>query len=426
MNKVFKTGFLIITTAFISCSFFSIDKTDSMRVSKGTLIDVKKYPENNTAVISGAINLSSAVENKQKLIVVVAYPVLPVVDAKNKMYNYSILDRTTEFMLYVPEGEYNLFAIIDRNNDFRFQADETIAVYGKPDKISVLANEIKSEIVFEVNNKKYEGKVFPEGFSIQYDYNSVEYGSANGQLKKIYSEIFSYDNAKIGLWHPSLFMKAFGANIYLPAEYNPDKIPVLFVHGAQGTPYDFAYFNVRLENSNFQPMYFYYPSGMRLPMLAELLYMKIKELKNKYNFKKLYIVAHSMGGLVSRAMITNYYKDKEKFIKLYITLATPWSGFEAADTALKTSPYVLPSWIDVSAHSLFIKTSLRMSIPDSIDYYLFFGKWDKTSKERALDSRVYTEAKGIFGFNADHNTILSEKEVFDKFNEIIISKSINK
>lgn len=126
-----------------------------------------------------------------------------------------------------------------------------------------------------------------------------------------------------------------------------------------------------------------------------------------------------MGGLVSRAMITDYYKETEDFIKFFITFATPWSGFEAADTALKTSPYVLPSWIDVSAQSMFIKTSLKRSIPGSIDYYLFFGKWDTTSEGRALDSRVYTEAKGIFGFNADHNTILSDKDVFNKFNEIL-------
>jgi pimeloyl-ACP methyl ester carboxylesterase len=415
----------IIILLFCACSFLSIDKTDSLRVNKGTLVDAKNYPEINTAVISGKVNLTQSFEKKQQLILIVAQ-LISSTDNKKNNYHYVILDHTKEFILYVPEGEYYLYAISDLNNDFIYQDRETIAVYGKPDKISINANTIRNDIVLDIKDDTYTGKSYPDGFSLQYDFNSIEYISSNGQIKKVYSEIFSYDNAKIGLWHPSLFMKSFGANIYLPSEYTHDKIPVLFVHGAQGTPYDFAYFNVRLTNTAFQPMYFYYPSGMRLPMLSELLYLKIKELKDRYKFKKLYVVAHSMGGLVARAMITNYYKDTDSFIKLFITFATPWSGFDTADTALKTSPYILPSWIDVSAHSMFIKTSLRRSIPESIDYYLFFGKWDKTSKERALDSRVYTEAKGIFGFNADHDTILTEKEVFEKLFEIINTKTIVK
>ncbi len=427
MKRIFRTACLVnIGLLFISCSFFNIDKSDSLRVKSGTLIDAKNYPENNTSVIIGKIKLPDSIENKQQPVVLVAYPVNPVNDTTPPDYHYVVLDRTQEFMIYVPEGEYYLYAIIDSNSDFLYQDKETAGLYGKPDKITIAANEIKSGIVLEIKESRYEGPNFPDGFSLQYGYDTVEYNSANGQIRNIYSEIFSRDNAKIGWWHPSLFMKAFGANIYLTQKYDPGKIPVLFIHGAQGSPYDFAYFQIRLDKVNYQPMFFYYPSGMRLPVLSELLSLKIKELKNKYNFKQLYIVAHSMGGLISRAMITNYYKDTENAIKLFVTLATPWSGFESAGTALKTSPYVLPSWIDVSAQSMFIKTSLKRSIPDHIDYYLFFGKWDATSKERALDSRLYTEAKGIYGFNADHNTILSEKEVFDKFNEILIKKYTNK
>ncbi|MFH0974921.1 MAG: alpha/beta hydrolase [Spirochaetota bacterium] len=387
-----------------------------MRVKKSTVINVKDYPENNTSVIMGSINLK---ELKEQPVVILAYSVNPVTEEKKYITSYVILNHTTNFMLYLPEGVYYLYAITDSNNDYIFDGNEITGVYGRPDKIVLKNNEIRNDINLNIGSSELNGIKLPEKFSVQYNYNSIEYTTYNGQIRKIYSEIFSSDNAKIGWWHPSLFMKAFGANIYLTANYDPSKIPVLFVHGAQGSPQDWAYFYVRLDKKKYQPLFFYYPAGLRLPLLSKLLYIKIKELEQKYRFKRLYLIAHSMGGLVTRSMLTTYCGDKEKLIKLYATFATPWSGFEFADAALKTAPYVLPSWIDVSSHSMFIKTLLDKNISSSIDYYLFFGKNDNTSKGRALDARAYSGAKGIFGFNADHNTILSEKEVFDKFNEIL-------
>ncbi|MBN2403814.1 MAG: alpha/beta hydrolase [Spirochaetes bacterium] len=416
-----KTGIIysIIVSAFISCSFLSIDNTDSMRVKHSTVIDAKDYPENNTAVILGSVTSVHALEQP---ILITVCSANPLKDGKSRFAGHILLNHTKEFMIYLPEGEYFLYAILDLNNDYIFEDKETAGFYGKPDKISLLKNEIKSGIIIPVGALAQPESIFPERLSVQHKYNSVEYTTYNGQVRKIYSEIFSSDNAKIGWWHPSLFMKAFGANIYLTEKYDPDKMPVLFIHGAQGSPYDWAHVYVHLDKNKFQPLFFYYPSGLRLPMLSELLYIRMKDLQQKYKFKEIYMAAHSMGGLVSRSMLTNYYKKNDKLIKLYVTFATPWSGFEFADAAMKTAPYVLPSWIDVSSHSMFIKTTLDRSIPLSVDYYLFFGKYDKTSKNRALDSRVYKDAKGIFGFNADHNTILTDKESLVKFNEILNQK----
>lgn len=425
---------IIFIFVSLSCSILRMDKSDTLHAEKGKLVDIKKYPEINTSVILGKVELPESIVKNQQPVVIVAYPAEPQSAKKTGTEHFVILDRTDEFMLYLPQGDYFLYALFDLNNDYIYEENETIGVYGKPDIIHLSENEIKNNINLKITSLDYEGTNFPTGFSTKYNYESIEYCTRNGQKRKIYSEIFSYENARIGWWHPSLFMKAFGANIYLTQDYNPEKIPVLFIHGAQGSPYDFSYFFVRLRNSNFQPLFFYYPSGMRLQMLSELLYLKIKELNSQYKFKKLIIVAHSMGGLVSRAMITDYYDGffadmenesiHENFIKMFISFATPWSGFKSASTAIKTSPYILPSWVDVSAHSMFIKMNLKKKLPENIDYYLFYGKWDKTSEGRALDSRVYSEAKEILGYNADHNSILSEKEIIDKF-ELILKDNLN-
>ena len=409
----------IMSIVFTSCSFLSIDSSDSVRIKGSTEIDIREYPEDNTSVIIGTLSSSFSLEQP---VVIAVYSVNPLKNKNSRLAGHVLLNHTKEFMLYVPEGEYYLYAIFDFNNDYLYEEKETAGVYGKPDKISIKTNEIKSGIVIPVRDSALSGNQFPEKLSIQYKYNSVEYTTYNGQVRKIYSEIFSRDNANIGWWHPSLFMKAFGVNIYLTGKYDPEKIPVLFVHGALGSPYDWAQIYVHLDKEKYQPFYFYYPSAVRLSTLAHLLYLDIKDLQAKYRFKKIYLAAHSMGGLVTRAMLTNYYKKTDNFIKTYVTFATPWSGIEFADKAMLTSPYVLPSWIDVSTKSMFIKTVLDKNIPRSIDYYLFYGKNDKTSKSSALDSRVYKDAKGIYGFNADHDSILRDKDSLLKFDEILHDK----
>ena len=47
-----------------------------------------------------------------------------------------------------------------------------------------------------------------------------------------------YENARRGLWQPVEFVRQVGAGVYFLEPYDPDKIPVLFVHGALGHPGD--------------------------------------------------------------------------------------------------------------------------------------------------------------------------------------------
>ena len=57
-------------------------------------------------------------------------------------------------------------------------------------------------------------------------------------------------------------------------EFDPDKIPVLFVHGIGGTPLDWKYLAKGLDRHRFQPWFYYYPSGLRLNLVSGLLHEK--------------------------------------------------------------------------------------------------------------------------------------------------------
>ncbi len=125
--------------------------------------------------------------------------------------------------------------------------------------------------------------------------------------------------------------------------FDPEKIPVLFVHGAGGNPTVWAPLMNQIDRTHFQPWIFYYPSGLRLDMATEFLRHSLSKILVSYKFKKLVIIAHSMGGLVSRSFVnTIVKKDVEQRFKqfklLYLTLSTPWEATKLLKSAWTTHP----------------------------------------------------------------------------------------
>jgi len=331
-----------------------------------------------------------------------------------------LLNSTSPFMLYLSEGRYHLYALTDFNHDGFYTENEVSGVYGvlsSPREIILRKENLVKDVQILVS-QNHSGKiVFPRPINID-ERQARHQLTYSGQVSKIYDEKFSLHNGSVGWWAPTEFMKAFGARIYFMEEYDPKKIPVLFVHGAEGTPQNWVYFLMRLDRDRYQPWFFYYPSGIHLSLAAHLLYDELMELHEQYGFKKMCIVAHSIGGLVTRSLLTRY-KFKDNFIKVYITLATPWSGFEMADASQQLQHKSLPSWMDLGAQSVFIRRTLNAKLPRNIRYYLFYGKNDRICEGRALDERAVSDARQIFGFDCDHDSILSDRSVFRKFHDTL-------
>lgn len=327
------------------------------------------------------------------------------------------------FMLYLPEGRYRLIAVTDYNHDEKYEKDEVSGVYGFPSQMLEMTVPeggliTGAEIRTAANDERPVR--LPRAFSWKIEEPVLRQATGNGDLLKIYHEYFSLENAQTGYWNPSSFMKAFGAHIYMTEAYNPRKIPILFVHGTEGTPQNWIYFYMRLNLDRYQPWFFYYPSGIRLNLAATLLNEELRELHKKYGFSKMAVVAHSVGGLTTKSFLNRYVSDRENnFIRLFVSFATPWSGFGLADASQMLPHKSIPVWVDLGTKSEFIQTTMETKLPSIIHYYNFYGKYDKRIGDTAVDHRAVSAAARSLGFDCNHDSILSDRKVFAQFNAIL-------
>jgi len=118
-----------------------------------------------------------------------------------------------------------------------------------------------------------------------------------------------------------------GTGLYLDQPYDPTKIPILCVHGLKSSPDAFRLMANQLRSipqvrENYQFIYFYYPTGA--PWIesgrkfrADVRQMQTYAYKNggAKTFNNMVILAHSMGGLISRTSISS--NPQELFKALY-------------------------------------------------------------------------------------------------------------
>ena len=98
--------------------------------------------------------------------------------------------------------------------------------------------------------------------------------------------------------------------------YAPNKIPVLFVHGLQDTPVSWvpmvsALWSDPVLRRNYQVCVFSYPSGYPFQYSALLLRRELDTFDRTFpHHRPIILVGHSMGGIISRLMITDSGGDK--------------------------------------------------------------------------------------------------------------------
>jgi pimeloyl-ACP methyl ester carboxylesterase len=344
--------------------------------------------------------------------------------------HHTLLHEAGGYELIVPKGEYGLFAFGDANGNLTFDAGEPFGAYGmapvRADGKGALVN-----LDFAITDRPGpDAPALPPGTSVAGRAPAAPHSTQVGAIASFDDALFSAESGRRGYWAPVDFFKEIGGNIYFLEPYDPARTPILFIHGAGGSPQDWKYFIEHLDHRRYQAWIFHYPSGASLDSMSYLLYWKLGNLQRRYHFDRLYLAAHSMGGLVGRSFLANY-GDQFPAIKLFVSLSAPWGGDPMADQGVAHSPAVIPSWRDVRAGGRFVRHLFDKPLPADLDYYLFFGHGGRYSLLRqassdgviTLDSQLrpaaQAEARRVFGYGADHAGILSSPAAFAQFASLL-------
>ncbi|MDX2453198.1 hypothetical protein [Desulfosarcina sp.] len=346
-------------------------------------------------------------------------------------------EATGDFSFLVHPGVYSLAAFADTNSNMAWDMGELAGRYGAPDEIAIPPQptvglpDTRDVTRLEMVLKPPGGTL--SDFPSLDDTSLVEAKSLVrlGTIAKLDDSIFAQENGSLGYWKPATFLKELGFGIYFLEPFDPAKIPVLFVHGAVGTPVGYSPMVDAMDRDHFQPWFFYYPSGIRLTSVANALSETVVMLRDAYDFNTLAVTAHSMGGLVSRAFIKEYaLTDNPADVNLFVSISTPWGGSRMAAKGAEEAPVAVPSWHDMGPDSDFIRNLFATPLPAGVSHHLFFSfKGDcslfmanndgTVELESELDYRAQREASTTIGLNEDHGSILESHELFDEYNRLL-------
>lgn len=327
------------------------------------------------------------------------------------------------YQAYLPEGKYDLYFFADLDKNGYFESHEMIGeTTDMP--IHIRKEEVKDGLTFygpafTLDAKKPSTTNLPVNVPVR---------QQDAVFASLDDPFFDPQYGEIGMYDPKKFMAHTQRFVFALDKLDAGKTMVIFVHGVAGTPRDFKYLAAGLDTTHYQPLFFFYPSGMPLQKMGSFLaeIVKIMGEKEEFRFKKMIVVAHSMGGLVSLAALNELCRDGvPPYLRGYVSFNSPYGGVESAQKAVENAPAVLPAWRDVAPGSPFLQNLYRGAAAREVPFYLFFGYETGNSSDGTitlqsqLEQRIQFAASKTYGFNASHVGILNDDQVRQTFIRIL-------
>lgn len=325
------------------------------------------------------------------------------------------------FSAQVPPGNYLVAAFVDLNRDGRHQPDEPGAFHGAPTAVAVAAQGTERvSIRIDANSR-------PTLTGVDVD-RTPRIATATGTVVPLSDPRFDPANYPVGLWRPLDFLASQGAGLYFLQDYDPKRVPVIFVHGIGDGPRRWEPAIASLDSTKFQPWVLYYPSGLRLETISNFFAGAVHELRSRYGFDEFAVVAHSMGGLVTRSfvqrLVAHDAQDAE-CLRLVITVNSPQGGLPSAASGVEYSPIVIPSWQDVAAGSEFLAKLDQRGWPASVPLHMVFSyDGDKNGDGTVplpsqLPAVLQSEAVKLHGFQGTHVSTLADANFLGLMNRLL-------
>jgi len=343
-----------------------------------------------------------------------------------RLIRYSGPTGPDSFLFLVAPGErYQVAVFLDRNRNLRIDDGEPLGWAWHPDGVEP---HFGDRIVLgetQLSPDKTLGSGFERDLTHRGAKQATDLPVVYGEVADLNSAIFSPAYGRKGYWRAAEFLREAGVGVYFLEPYQPTKIPVLFVYGVNGTPLNFKAFFDNLDRDRYQPWFFHYPTGVRIDDAGTTLFEIVRSLQAQYGFTRMHVVAHSMGGLVARDMLAKFlHDDQTTFVRMFISLSTPWGGIASTTDGVRRSPFVIPAWIDLQPEGRFLGNLYTTSLKPRVEFHLLYGhrasrfgfldddESDGTvTVESQLDNRARRDAVQVLGFEEDHDSILKSQAV---------------
>jgi pimeloyl-ACP methyl ester carboxylesterase len=345
--------------------------------------------------------------------------------------NYVHLATPEDFLIRLGGGgRYVVGAFADRNDNLRPDEDEPAVIAPEPIDVARGWKGITTiGLELAADSRLDRGAVAALQGLPQVEQRSLPVWV--GEVADLDDARFSAESGSMGLWRPFEFLVNVGIGVFFLEPYDPERTPVLFVSGAGGNPWEWRPMVEALDRSRFQPWVFVYPSGQRLADSAAVLDACVAALHREYGFSRLYVTAHSMGGLVARDFIRrNASSPDNRYLPVFVSIATPWHGHRLARLGVERSPAVVPSWIDMQTDSEFQQALFARPLPAATAYYLFYAQTDPAAPaETATDGTVSVssqlhpaavrDAREVVRFIENHTSVLNSPTVIAAYQRVL-------
>ncbi|TCN75798.1 hypothetical protein EDB62_11265 [Vibrio crassostreae] len=164
---------------------------------------------------------------------------------KGEVDGYDGIIDSDSIHLHVSNNIHYLLIFEDKNQDLTLQADEAFSM------INLRDHEDRStiEVSLTVDESKAPSAFVDRSLSslLKIELDLVDIGT----VVDLSDPPFEKGNAKLGMWQPLTFLLEDNAGLYFLSEYDPNKIPILFVHGINATALDFAPLIEKIDQSKY-------------------------------------------------------------------------------------------------------------------------------------------------------------------------------
>lgn len=354
--------------------------------------------------------------------------------------------RAGSYAFPVSPGRYVVGAYEDRNRNGLLDPNELVKRLRDAPKFNIEAGEVKSvdihlarsDSASELTEPIDVFEILERSLEEQSEFSLWAWSKKGEFCSDLGDDDFGPEAGRRGLWKFRDFLIEGLAGIYFLEEYDPDRIPVLFVHGIAGYPQEFKTLIDELDREQFQPWFYYYPSGYSLDGISNHLSVLLERVQIENDFDKMAIVAHSMGGLVARGAILKYqHETHQRDIRLFVSISTPWGGDANAGKAEEARIELPPSLSDMNPDGEYLRwifweddeRTRPHKLGPETDFHMIFGFGMRRSGPIANDGKVRVSSQtraeardralSRWPYDYDHRDILSAPEVVHRLNLIL-------